>query len=187
MKYVIVGLGNIGEEYVNTRHNAGFVVLDAMIVDTEIKFEPARLASVARTRLRGKQLILVKPSTYMNNSGKAVRYWLNKENVPIERCLIIVDDIALPLGTLRMRKKGSDAGHNGMISVIEYLNTNEFPRLRVGIGNEFHKGYQVDYVLGEWSKNEEEMMVPRIKLAVEMVQSFVFRGVDYTMNHFNNK
>ncbi len=123
----------------------------------------------------------------MNNSGKAVRYWIRKENIPIEHSLIVLDDIALPTGSLRMRKKGSDAGHNGMISVIEYLNTNEFPRLRIGVGDDFHKGYQVDYVLGQWTKKEEKIMIPRVKLAVEMIQSFVARGIDYTMNHFNNR
>ncbi len=187
MKYLIVGLGNIGEEYVNTRHNIGFVVLDAFALDRKVRFESVRYADVAKAKFKGKQIVLAKPSTYMNNSGKAVRYWINKENVPIENTLIILDDIALPLGVLRVRKKGGDGGHNGLISTIEKLGTSEFTRLRIGIGDEFARGYQVDYVLGKWTKKEEEIMIPRVKASVDIIKSFISVGVDRTMNIYNTK
>jgi len=187
MKYLIAGLGNIGVEYANTRHNIGFIVADALVNELKGNFETQRLASVATVKYKGKSLVVIKPTTYMNLSGKAIKYWLQKEKIPLENLLIIVDDIALPVGTLRMKKKGSDAGHNGLTDIILKLGTEAFPRLRVGIGDNFAKGYQVDYVLGQWSKKETEILIPRVEKAVEIVQSFVTTGIDNTMNSYNNK
>lgn len=187
MKYLIVGLGNIGDEYANTRHNIGFIVADAFIMGMKTTFSTGRLASVAKTSLKGRTFVVIKPSTFMNLSGKAVRYWMNKENILPENVLIITDDLALSLGTLRLRKKGSDGGHNGLISIIEHMGTSEFARLRVGIGADFAKGYQVDYVLGRWTKEEEKTLLPRIEMAVDIIKSFGLVGVDKTMNLFNNK
>ncbi|MFU8844188.1 MAG: aminoacyl-tRNA hydrolase [Bacteroidales bacterium] len=187
MKYLIAGLGNIGAEYANTRHNIGFVVADALIQPTEERFKPDRLADVARIRFKSRSLVVIKPSTYMNLSGKAIRYWLDKEKIPLSHLLVIVDDVALPLGTLRLRSKGGDGGHNGLISIIENLETAEFARLRVGIGDDFAKGYQVDYVLGQWTKAEEEIMIPCIGRATEIIRSFVSIGIARTMNFFNTK
>ncbi len=187
MKYLIIGLGNIGDEYANTRHNIGFIIADALAGVGKATFKTERYADVARMKYRGKVLVVIKPSTYMNLSGKAVRYWMQAEKIPIENILIITDDIALPLGTLRMRKKGGDGGHNGLCSLIEYLNTQDFARLRIGIGDDFSRGYQVDYVLGKWTKSEEEVMIPKVGAAVEIVKSFIAIGVDRTMSLFNNK
>jgi peptidyl-tRNA hydrolase, PTH1 family len=187
MKYLIAGLGNIGAEYANTRHNIGFTVLDALARDAGISFSTDRYAAKASLRHKGKTLILVKPSTYMNLSGKAVRYWLEKENIPLENLLVIVDDIALPLGQLRMKTKGGDGGHNGLTSIIEILGTEEFTRLRFGIGGDFPKGYQVDYVLGEWTADEEKIFVPRIPAAFDIIKSFVTIGPEKTMTNYNNR
>lgn len=187
MKYLICGLGNIGDEYANTRHNIGFIIADALAQEAEATFKSDRLASVTKIKYRGKTLVVIKPSTYMNLSGKAVRYWMDKENIPAERILVITDDIALPTGTLRMRKKGGDGGHNGLESIITTLGTQAFPRLRVGIGNDFARGYQSDYVLGKWTNDEEKAMIPKIGLAIEMIQSFIVRGIDQTMTAYNNK
>ncbi len=187
MKFLIAGLGNIGDEYANTRHNIGFIIADAFAYYFKAKFKPARYASVAEISYKGRSFIVIKPSTYMNLSGKAVRYWLNKEKILPGDCLVITDDLALPLGTLRLRKKGSDGGHNGLISIIELLGTTEFPRLRVGIGNEFAKGYQVDYVLSRWTKEEEKIILPQIDKAVELIKSFGTIGVERTMNIYNTK
>ncbi len=187
MKYLIVGLGNIGEEYANTRHNIGFIIADAFVQNMKSTFSTGRLASVAKVAIKGRTFIVIKPSTFMNLSGKAILYWMNKEKILPENILIIADDLALPLGSLRLRKKGSDGGHNGLISVIESLGTAEFPRLRVGIGSEFPKGYQVDYVLSPWTKGEEKILTPRIELAVEIIKNIGLVGVDKTMNLFNNK
>jgi len=187
MKYLITGLGNIGDEYANTRHNIGFILADAIAQEAEAVFKSDRYASVAKIKYRGKILVVIKPSTYMNLSGKAVRYWMDKENIPVERTLVITDDIALPLGTLRMRKKGGDGGHNGLENIIVTLGTELFPRLRVGIGNDFARGYQSDYVLGKWTPEEETAMIPKVNLGVEMVKSFIARGVDQTMTDYNNR
>ncbi len=187
MKYLIVGLGNIGVEYANTRHNIGFIVADALVNSLKGKFETERLAAVASLKYKGKTLVVIKPTTYMNLSGKAVKYWLDKEKIPLENLLVVVDDIALPLGTLRVRKKGGAAGHNGLTDIIMKLGTEAFPRLRVGIGDDFARGYQVDFVLGQWSQKEVNTMIPRVEKAVEIVQSFVAAGVDNTMNLYNNK
>jgi peptidyl-tRNA hydrolase, PTH1 family len=187
MKYLIAGLGNIGDEYADTRHNIGFIVADALAFSLKTTFASGRHASMAKATLRGRTLVIIKPTTFMNLSGKAVRYWMQKEDVPPENLLVVVDDLALPLGTLRMRKKGSDGGHNGLISIIETIETTEFPRIRFGIGSDFAKGYQVDYVLGRWDREEEKVLLPRIDTAVEMIKSFVLAGADRTMNIFNKK
>ncbi len=187
MKFLIVGLGNIGDEYANTRHNIGFIVADALAFAFRAKFETARYASVAEISYKGRSFIIVKPSTYVNLSGKAVRYWLKKEKISPQDCLVILDDIALPLGTLRLKNKGGDGGHNGLASIIEYLETTEFPRLRIGIGNEFAKGYQVDYVLSRWTKDEEKILIPQIEKAVELIKSFGTIGIERTMNIYNTR
>lgn len=187
MKYLICGLGNIGDEYANTRHNIGFIIADALAQEAEATFKSERYAAVTKIKYRGKTLVVIKPATFMNLSGKAVRYWMEKENITADRILVITDDIALPAGTLRMRKKGGHGGHNGLENIIMTLGTEAFPRLRVGIGNDFARGYQSDYVLGKWTGEEEEIMIPKIKTATEMVKSFIARGVDQTMTAYNNK
>ena len=187
MKYLIAGLGNVGIEYANTRHNIGFVVADALCHDLKGNFTVDRLASVCKVKYKGRTLVIIKPSTYMNLSGKAVKYWLEKEKIPKERLLVVLDDIALPPGMLRMKAKGGDAGHNGLTDIIIKLNTDVFPRLRIGIGNDFPRGYQSDYVLGQWTRSEEKLMIPQVEKAVEMVKSFVTLGIDRTMTAFNKK
>ena len=187
MKYLIACLGNIGAEYANTRHNIGFIVADAIALEGGSKFKTERLADVTRVKYKARNLVVIKPSTYMNLSGKAVKYWLDKEKIPIEKLLVVVDDIALPTGTLRLRPKGGDGGHNGLISIIESLNTGNFARLRIGIGNDFARGYQSEYVLGQWTKAEEEILIPKIKTAVDIIKSFVTIGLGRTMTLFNKK
>mgnify|MGYP002511129731 FL=1 len=187
MKYLIVGLGNIGAEYAETRHNIGFKVLDALAEASSAVFSSARYGAVAECRHRGRQLILLKPSTYMNLSGKAVRYWLDAEKIPVENLLIIVDDIALPFGQLRMRTKGSDGGHNGLKNINELLGHNNYSRIRFGIGGDFARGQQVDYVLGEWTAEEREAMPARLKVFGDAILSFATAGADLTMNTFNKK
>lgn len=173
MKYLIAGLGNIGDEYVNTRHNIGFEVVTALARLSGISFESGRYADVARLKIKNKTLVLIKPNTYMNLSGKAVRYWLDHEKIPLENLLVVVDDIALPPGKLRLRFKGGSGGHNGLTSIIETLGTEDFARLRFGIGSDFAKGYQTEYVLGRWTSAEKEILVPKVAEAVEMVKEFV--------------
>lgn len=185
MKYLIVGLGNIGEEYKNTRHNIGFTVLDAMAVASNIFFTDKRYGAVCQMKYKGRELILLKPSTYMNLSGNSVDYWLKKENIPVENMLVIVDDLALPTGTIRMRPKGSDGGHNGLAHISNILATTEYPRIRIGIGNGFSKGKQVDFVLGTWSPDEKKIMDERVSVVVEMIKSFAFTGLERTMTAFN--
>ena len=185
--FLIVGLGNIGEEYENSRHNIGFTVVDYIAKEHNLKFVSGRLASVAEFKLKGRTIIMIKPSTYMNLSGKAVNYWLQAERITKENLLVITDDIALPFGTLRMKGKGSDGGHNGLRNIQEILNTSEYARLRFGVGSEFSTGKQVDYVLGKWNGEETKALMPRVKLAAEMVQSFVTIGLQLTMTNFNNK
>lgn len=186
MKYLIAGLGNIGPEYANTRHNIGFVVADALAQEASAVFKTERYADVTKLKYKSRILITIKPNTYMNLSGKALKYWIDKEKIPLENVLIIVDDIALPTGVLRLRGKGGDGGHNGLISIIESLNTANFSRLRVGIGNDFAKGYQSDYVLGKWTKSEEELIIPKIKNSLSIVKSFVSIGLSRTMTLYNN-
>jgi peptidyl-tRNA hydrolase, PTH1 family len=185
MKYLIVGLGNIGEGYKDTRHNIGFTVLDAMALASNTSFGDKRYGAVCEIKYKGRNLILLKPSTYMNLSGNAVSYWLTKENIPLENLLVISDDIALPLGSIRMRSKGSDGGHNGLAHISETLATNEYPRIRIGIGNSFRKGAQVDFVLGKWSPEEKKFMDERTSIVIEMIKSFSFAGTELTMTAFN--
>ncbi|HNS17719.1 MAG TPA: aminoacyl-tRNA hydrolase [Bacteroidales bacterium] len=187
MKYLIAGLGNMGEQYANTRHNIGFIVLDALALSFNVTFAPDRYASVATARYKGRILKMIKPSTYVNLSGKAVKYWLNKEKLPPGNLLVVVDDLALPPGQLRLRVKGSDGGHNGLADIIFHLETTEFPRLRIGIGGDFARGTQVDYVLSRWTRQEEEMLIPRVETAVEAIKSFVTIGIDGTMGIVNPK
>jgi peptidyl-tRNA hydrolase, PTH1 family len=185
MKYLIVGLGNIGEGYKDTRHNIGFTVLDAMALASNISFKDKRYGAICEIGYKGRDLILLKPSTYMNLSGNAVSYWLKKENIPLENMLVIVDDIALPLGSIRMRPKGNDGGHNGLAHISDTLATNEYPRIRIGIGNSFRKGAQVDFVLGKWDPDEKKFMDQRILIVIDMIRSFAFAGVELTMTAFN--
>ena len=185
MKYLIVGLGNIGNEYLNTRHNIGFKVLDAFVEASNTSFSTQRYGDIAQVRVKNKVLVLLKPSTYMNLSGEAVRYWMNKENIPLENILIIVDDIALPFGAIRIKGKGSDGGHNGLKNIAELLQTTDYARLRFGIGGDFSRGHQVDYVLGEWTAEERANMPPRLKVFGDAILSFVSVGLERTMSNFN--
>jgi peptidyl-tRNA hydrolase, PTH1 family len=187
MKFLVAGLGNIGPEYENTRHNIGFTVLDALCGASSISFKTDRLASVAELKVKGKTLILIKPTTYMNLSGKAVNYWMQAEKIPAERLLVVTDDLALPFGTLRMKGRGSDGGHNGLKDIQATLGTDQYARLRFGIGCEFSKGKQVDYVLGRWSSQELQTLNERVTVATEMIKSFATAGLQNTMNQFNNK
>lgn len=173
MKYLIAGLGNPGDEYASTRHNIGFNAVDALARLSGVSFQTGRYADISRMKLKNKSLILIKPATYMNLSGKAVRYWLDAEKIPLQNLLVVVDDIALPPGQIRLRMKGGAGGHNGLISIIETLETEDFARLRIGIGNDFAKGFQTEYVLGKWTKEEEEVMIPKLTEAVEMIKTFV--------------
>jgi PTH1 family peptidyl-tRNA hydrolase len=187
MKFLIVGLGNIGAEYKNTRHNIGFDVLDYLAEKSAGIFVTDRLADVCTIKNKGKQFILVKPSTYMNLSGKAVNYWMQKEKVELKNVFIITDDIALPLGKIRIRAKGSDGGHNGLKNINEVLGTQEYIRLRFGVGNDFGKGQQVDYVLGKWAEEEKVLLTTTIQKSADAVLSFGHIGLERTMNVFNTK
>jgi PTH1 family peptidyl-tRNA hydrolase len=186
-KFLIVGLGNPGEAYTHTRHNIGFQILDALTKASNICFKTDRLADKAELKHKGRILILIKPATFMNLSGKAVNYWLQQEGIPIENLLILTDDIAIPFGTLRLKGKGGDGGHNGLKSIQEVLNTQNFARLRFGVGNEFAKGSQADYVLGNWSEDEAKQLAPRIVIATDMIKSMTTIGLGLTMTQFNNK
>ena len=185
-KFLIAGLGNIGNEYAGTRHNIGFDVVDAFAFKHEALFVQERLGAVAKLRLKGKQVILLKPSTYMNLSGKAIKYWLDKEEIPLENLLVIVDEVALPLNKLRVRPSGSSAGHNGLRSIEESLQTVNYPRLRFGIGNTYPKGMQVEYVLGKWTSQELPLAKIKLEKSVEVVETFILAGIDTTMNQYNN-
>ncbi|MBN2261678.1 MAG: aminoacyl-tRNA hydrolase [Prolixibacteraceae bacterium] len=188
MKYLVVGLGNIGDEYKNTRHNVGFTILDALAGASNIVFDVnKRYGAVAEYKFKGRTFILLKPSTYMNLSGNAVRYWMQKEKIPLENLLILVDDIALPFGKLRVRGKGGDAGHNGLKNINQVLGSSNYARVRFGIGNEFNQGQQIDYVLGEWDNEEQSKLPERIDAAIEIIKSFGTVGLERTMNQFNNK
>jgi len=186
MKYLIVGLGNPGSEYEETRHNIGFKVVDTIARKGEASFEVGRLGEVSTVRFKGRTLVLLKPSTFMNLSGKAVRYWMDAEKIPLERVLVVTDDLALPFGKIRIRAKGSGGGHNGLGNIETVLGTSKYPRLRFGIGDAFHRGQQIDYVLGNWSPEEEAIMEERLIRCVEAIQSFASIGLERTMNHFNN-
>ena len=186
MKYLIVGLGNPGMDYVGTRHNIGFEVLDALAGASNTVFKTERYGDLATIKHRGRTVLLLKPNTYMNLSGKAIRYWVDKEKIPLERLLVVTDDLALPFGTIRMRKKGSDGGHNGLKSTQDLLNTNQYPRLRFGIGDTFSKGRQVDYVLGKWNAQESPKLGERLQRTSDAVLAFVGIGLERAMNEYNN-
>ncbi len=187
MNYLIVGLGNIGVEYVNTRHNMGFMVLDAWAQASNISFESGRYGSTATVSFKGRKFTLLKPSTYMNLSGKAVRYWMTELKIPVENLLVISDDLNIPFGTLRLRKNGSAGGHNGLTNINELIGTQEYARIRVGIGNDFGRGQQVDYVLGELSKEESEMMPEVSKRVIDGVKAWAMMGADKAMNMVNTR
>ena len=187
-KFLIVGLGNIGPEYHDTRHNIGFMTVDTLAQDNNtLPFVDKRYGFVTNLSIKGRQLILLKPSTFMNLSGLAVRYWMQKENIPLENLLIVVDDLALPFGTLRLKGKGSDAGHNGLKHIAAILGTQNYARLRFGIGNNFPSVVQIDYVVGHFSDEECKMLPERLKTAGEIIKSFCLAGIDITMNQFNKK
>lgn len=187
MKYLIVGLGNIGDEYRDTRHNIGFNVLDALAKASNIVFTDGRYGATATLSIKGRTLILLKPSTYMNLSGNAVRYYMQKEKIALENVLVVVDDLALPFGTLRLKGKGSDAGHNGLKHIAATLGTENYARLRFGIGNDFPRGGQIDFVLGNFTEEDMKTMDERLKNAGEIVKSFCLAGISITMNQFNKK
>ncbi len=187
MKFLLVGLGNIGNEYAHTRHNIGFDVVNAFVSKHGGTFRMDRLAYVAEVKWKGKNFVCICPSTYMNLSGKAVKYWVDKEKISLENILVIVDDVALPLDKLRMRPGGSDAGHNGLKSLQESLLTIEYPRLRFGIGNDYPKGMQADFVLGKWKKEEEPLVKLKISASVETIEVFASQGLSSAMNQINNK
>ena len=185
-KFLIVGLGNPGAEYHETRHNAGWMVVDAFAAQQEVTFEDKRYGYLAQTSVKGRKLFILKPTTYMNLSGNAVRYWLEKENIPTEHLLVIVDDLALPLGKMRLKGNGSNGGHNGL-GHIQQLIGQKYARLRIGIGSEFQRGAQVDWVLGKFSDEDKQTISPVINTACEIIKSFVLAGIDRTMNEFNKK
>lgn len=187
MKYLIAGLGNPGSEYEHTRHNIGFKILDALADASNIVFSDARHGWVTEYKFKSRSFLLLKPTTFMNLSGKAVNYWMQKESIPLENLLVLVDDLALPLGSLRLRAKGSDAGHNGLKNINQMLGTQDYARLRFGIGNNFGKGQQVDYVLGEWTKEEKLELPALIDTSIEVIKSFGTIGVAQTMTFFNKK
>ncbi|MCF0187072.1 MAG: aminoacyl-tRNA hydrolase [Bacteroidaceae bacterium] len=187
MKYLIVGLGNIGDEYDGTRHNIGFRVLDAFAKASNIAFKDGRYGFTAETSIKGRQLVLLKPSTFMNLSGNAVRYWMQKEKIELENLLIVVDDLALPFGQLRLKPKGSDAGHNGLKHIAQILGTQNYNRLRFGIGNEFPRGSQIDFVLGQFTEEDMKTMDERLALAGDIIKSWVLAGIEITMNQYNKK
>jgi PTH1 family peptidyl-tRNA hydrolase len=187
MKYLIVGLGNIGAEYHETRHNIGFMMADALAAEAGASFTDGRYGFTTMLSLKGRQLLLLKPSTYMNLSGNAVRYWMQKEKIPVEHLLVLVDDLALPFGTLRLKGKGSAAGHNGLAHIASTLGTEEYARLRFGIGNDFPRGAQVEYVLGHFPDEEQKLMGERLKSAGDIIKSFCLAGLERTMNAYNKK
>jgi PTH1 family peptidyl-tRNA hydrolase len=187
LKYLIVGLGNIGDEYRDTRHNIGFKILDAAAAASGVFFTDRRYGSVTEFKLKGRTFILLKPSTFMNLSGHAVDYWMRKEKIDLQNLLVIVDDLALPVGSIRMRAKGSDGGHNGLAHINTVLATTEYARIRFGIGNNFNRGSQRDYVLGNWTEEEKKSISGRIEMVVDMIKSFGLSGTELTMTAFNKK
>ncbi|MGB5818518.1 MAG: aminoacyl-tRNA hydrolase [Saonia sp.] len=184
-KFLVVGLGNIGDEYAHTRHNVGFAILDAFAEKEGLSFEPAKLGTIVTTKIKGKSVLFLKPSTYMNRSGKAIKYWMEKEKIPLENVLVVTDDINLPFGTFRVKTKGSDGGHNGLKDIQNSLQTTAYNRFRFGVGAEFSKGRQVDYVLGVWNEEEKHSLSERLGKSTELIRSFVFSGIRNTMNQFN--
>ena len=186
-KYLIVGLGNIGSEYANTRHNIGFKVLDHLAKKEDLSFVTQKLADVTVYKFKGRQFILIKPNTYMNLSGKAIQYWMTKENIPLENLMVITDDLNLPFGTIRLKTKGSDGGHNGLKDTQDKLQTTNYNRFRFGISDAFGQGRQVDYVLGEWTPEEESKLAERLDKSIELIKSFGTAGINITMNTFNGQ
>ena len=186
-KFLLVGLGNIGPEYAGTRHNIGFDVLHTFVLKHKGAFEPERLAYVAEVKFKGKTIVCICPTTYMNLSGRAVNYWMQKEGIPLENVMVLVDDLALPVGKIRIRSKGSDAGHNGLKSIQQILGRSDYARLRFGIGNDFPKGFQVDHVLGRWDDEEYQTVNAKMESCAEIIKSFVTIGIERTMNLYNNK
>ena len=185
-KYLIVGLGNIGSEYAETRHNIGFKILDQLAKEKEFTFETAKLGDLGTFRIKGRSALCLKPSTYMNRSGKALKYWMEKENIPFENVLVVTDDLNLQFGTLRLKAKGSDGGHNGLKDIQEILNTITYNRFRFGVGADFSKGRQIDYVLGEWNEEEKTALPERLERSAQLIYSFILSGIKITMNQFNN-
>lgn len=186
-KYLVVGLGNIGPEYVGTRHNIGFMTVDALAADAGASWQSCRYGDMAKVRVKNCELMLLKPSTFMNLSGVAVRYWMNKEKLPLENLLVVVDDLALPFGAIRMRSGGSDAGHNGLKNIASELGTQGYGRLRFGIGSDFPRGGQIDYVLGQIPAEEMAQLPERLKLACEAIKAYALSGMAFAMTHYNNK
>ncbi|MDE5787441.1 MAG: aminoacyl-tRNA hydrolase [Bacteroidaceae bacterium] len=187
MKHLIVGLGNIGLEYEGTRHNIGFRILDALAGASNIPFQDKRYGSVAHMRVKNQELVLLKPSTYMNLSGNAVRYWMQQENISVDSLLVIVDDLSLPVGTIRIRQGGSDAGHNGLKHIAQILGTQAYSRLKFGIGNDFPKGGQVDFVLGHFSPDDEKQISEKVPVACEAIKAYALSGLQFAMCNFNGK
>lgn len=187
MKFLVVGLGNIGAEYQGTRHNVGFTVVDALVSDAGATFATQRYGDVAQMRVKNQQLLVLKPSTYMNLSGEAVRYWAQKEKIDLDHILVVVDDIALPFGTIRLRGKGADGGHNGLKSIDQLLGSQQYARLRFGVGNDFPRGAQIDYVLGHPTAEELAILPQRAKVACDAIKAFCLSGIDFAMTHYNNK
>ena len=184
-KYLIIGLGNIGSEYEETRHNIGFKVVDILAQKENVTFETAKLGAIATFKIKGRSVLCLKPATYMNLSGKALKYWMDKEKVPLENILVVTDDLNLPFGTLRVKTKGSDGGHNGLKDIQNVLQTSNYNRFRFGVGADFGKGRQVDYVLGKWNEAENEQLPERLEKSAELVHAFILSGIQRTMNQFN--
>ncbi|EAR02451.1 aminoacyl-tRNA hydrolase [Maribacter sp. HTCC2170] len=184
-KFLIVGLGNIGSEYAETRHNIGFKILDQLAKEKDFVFETAKLGAIGSFKIKGRTVLCLKPSTYMNRSGKALKYWMEKEKIPIENLLVVTDDINLEFGTIRLKTKGSDGGHNGLKDIQLFLNSTSYNRFRFGVGADFGKGRQVDYVLGEWNEKEKDSMTERLEKSIQLISSFILAGVKITMNQFN--
>ena len=187
MKHLIVGLGNIGDEYRATRHNIGFRMLDAFAEASNVAFEDRRYGMVARCRVKNAEMLLLKPSTFMNLSGNAVRYWMQEEKIMLENLLVLVDDLNLPFGTIRIRKQGSAGGHNGLRHIEQVLCTPNYARVRFGIGNEYTRGAQINFVLGEWTEEEEKLLPERLEVVKEIIPTFCLQGIDRTMNLFNSR
>lgn len=187
MKHLVVGLGNIGPEYEGTRHNIGFRILDAFAKASNITFQDKRYGFVAHVRVKNQELVLLKPSTYMNLSGNAVRYWMQQEKIPLENLLVLVDDLSLPVGTIRMRQGGSDAGHNGLKHIAQMLGTQQYNRMKFGIGNDFPRGGQIDFVLGRFSLEDEKTVDERVPVACDAIRAYALSGMQFAMNHYNGK
>ena len=187
MRYLIVGLGNIGPDYEGTRHNIGFQMVDVFANSVNAEWQDKRYGFVAKCRVKNAELVLLKPSTFMNLSGNAVRYWLQAEKIPVENMLVLVDDLNLPFGTIRIRKQGSNGGHNGLGNIQSVLGTDAYARVRFGIGNEFTRGTQINYVLGEWTEEEQKVLPEKLEVMKDIIPSFCLQGIDRTMNQYNRR